>query len=81
MSNLSIIFNKGGNTMTLQCNSTDSIKNVLNKYCVKAQIDINDYTFYYNGAEIPKCDKTLFALNIMNLQSINVVNSKIVVGA
>ncbi len=81
MSNLSIIFNKGGNTMTLQCNSTDSIKNVLNKYCVKAQIDINDYTFYYNGAEIPKCDKTLFALNIMNLQSINVVNSKKVVGA
>ena len=81
MSNLSLIFNKGGNTMTLQCNSTDSIKNVLNKYCVKAQIDINDYTFYYNGAEIPKCDKTLFALNIMNLQSINVVNSKKVVGA
>ena len=81
MSNLSIIFNKGGNTMTLQCNSTDSIKNVLNKYCVKAQIDINEYTFYYNGAEIPKCDKTLFALNIMNLQSINVVNSKKVVGA
>ena len=81
MSNLSIIFNKGGNTMTLQCNSTDSIKNVLNKYCVKAQIDINDYTFYYNGAKIPICDKTLFALNIMNLQSINVVNSKKVVGA
>ena len=81
MSNLSIIFNKGGNTMTLQCNSTDSIKNVLNKYCVKAQIDINDYTFYYNGAVITICDKTLFALNIMNLQSINVVNSKKVVGA
>ena len=81
MSNLSIIFNKGGNTMTLQCNSTDSIKNVLNKYCVKAQIDINEYAFYYNGAEIPICDKTLFALNIMNLQSINVVNSKKVVGA
>ena len=81
MSNLSLIFTKEGNSMTMQCNSSDTLENVLNRYCAKAQINISDYKFYYNTKEIPICNKTLFALDIKNLQCINVVNAQKVIGA
>ena len=81
MSNLSIIFNKGGNSITMQCNANDPLDNVLNRFCIKSEVNINEVTFYYNGRELPICNKTLFNLGIQNFQNINVVESKKVVGA
>ena len=81
MSNLAIIFDFSGNTLTLQCKGNEVIDDVFKRFCVKAQLNINDVIFYYNSTEMNKTSgKTLDALGVKNLFKFSVVN-KSVIGA
>ncbi len=80
MSNLSVIFDYSGNSLTLQCKGNEVIDDVFKRFCVKAQMNINDVTFYYNSTEVKSSGKTLDALGIKNLFRFSVVG-KSVIGA
>ena len=79
MSNLAVIFDYGGNSLTLQCKSNEVIDDVLRRFCVKAQLDINDVTFYYNSQVIKLSGKTLEALGVKNLFKFSVVGKSVTV--
>ena len=80
MSNLAVIFDFSGNSLTLQCKSNEVIDEVFKRFCFKAQLNINDVSFYYNSTELKLSGKTLEALGVKNLFRFSVVG-KTVVGA
>ncbi len=81
MSHLSLIFNYQGKSLTLQCIPTETLNQVFNRYCIKADLNIKDVKFYKNGKELKGCEKTLSALELTNYANIDVTYAKYVIGA
>ena len=81
MSNLSLVFTFQGNNVVIQCQESDKIEEVFNKYCFKAGLEPNDLKFYYNGKEVRRCGKTLFALGISKNGKFDVVSTTHLLGA
>ena len=81
MSQLAVYFNYEGKNVAIQCQESDKIDDVFNKYCAKAGLDVNDTKFYFNSKEVKRCGKTLFALGVGNFGNFNVVSSKYLMGA
>ena len=81
MSQMAVLFLLEGKVITIQCQESDKIDDVYNKYCFKSGLDPNDIKFYYQSKEVKRCGKTLFALGILNNGKFNVVSSKYLVGA
>ena len=80
MSNLNLIFNFKGNKLTMQCQDTDKLKDVLQKFANKVQRNVDDLDFYINTIRLVPCDKTLFNLQIKTFYTINVVDKYQVYG-
>ena len=81
MSNLTLIFNYQGKPLTLQCKESETLNNVFQRYCTKADLQLDDVKFYMNSKELRKCDKTLAALGLANRTTLDVILAKYVVGA
>lgn len=81
MSQMAVLFLLEGKVITIQCQESDKIDDVFNKYCAKAGLDVNDTKFYFNSKEVKRCGKTLYALGIVNNGKFNVVSSKYLLGA
>ncbi len=79
--NLTIIFSFGGNKLSMQCQRSEKIEDVFQRFCVKAQVNINDVKFYYNSTEFKVWGKTLEQLNLQNFLTIEVVMDKNLRGA
>ena len=81
MSNISVVFNYEGNSITLQCKTTEVVDDVFRRFCFKSGTNINEVKFYYNSSEVKQSGKTLEALGVKNFFNFNVVKASIVVGA
>ena len=81
MSRLNLIFNFQGKSLTLQCTENETLNQIYKRYCVKADLNINDVKFYNHGKELKGCDKTLSALGLNNFNNIDVTLAKYVIGA
>ena len=81
MDNLTIIFSLGGNKLSMQCQKSEKIEDVFKRFCIKAQVDINDVKFYYNSTEFKVWGKTIEQLNMQNFFTIEVVMDKNLRGA
>ena len=81
MSNLTIIFNFQGKSLTLQCTPSETLNEIFKRYCIKADLNLNDVKFYKNGKELRGCEKTLSALDLKNYDTIDVTMAKYVIGA
>ena len=81
MSQMAVLFLLEGKVISIQCQESDKIDDVFNKYCFKTGLDPNDTKFYYQSKEVKRCGKTLYALGIANNGKFNVVSSKYLVGA
>ena len=78
---MNLFFNFQGTVISVQCCDNDSLRSVFNKYCTKAEIKLEDAKFYHNGKEVAPCDKTLFALQLSDRSTFNVVLARYVIGA
>ena len=81
MSNLNLVFNLQGKSITLQCNPSETLNQVFKRYCTKVDLNINEIKFYKNSKELRGCEKTLSALDIKNYTTIDVTMAKYVIGA
>ena len=81
MSNLTLIFTYQGKPLTLQCTPAETLNQVFQRYCTKAELKLDDVKFYMNSKELRKCDKTLAALGISNRTNLDVILAKYVIGA
>ncbi len=81
MSNLSLVFTFQGNNIVIQCQESDKIEDVFNKYCFKAGLQPNDLKFYFNSKEVKRCGKTLYALGISKNGKFDVVSTTHLLGA
>ena len=81
MSNLSLIFNYQGKPLTLQCTQNETLNQVFKRYCIKAELNIDDVKFYMNSKELKGCEKTLAALGLGNRTNLDVILAKYVIGA
>ena len=79
--NITLIFDVGGNKMTMQCQKTDKIDDVFQRFCTKAQVNLDEVQFYYNSTVWTYKDKTLEQLGLQNYFTFTVVSAKTVVGA
>ena len=80
MSNLNLIFNFKGNILAMQCQDTDKLKDVLQRFANKVEKNVHDLDFYINSIRLVPCDKTLFTLQIKTFYTINVVDKYQVYG-
>jgi hypothetical protein len=73
--NLTINFQyNGANRISIQCRSTEKIKDVLQKFCCKAGEQANSLNFYYNSIKIKDNDiTTIDELNIKDKGIVDVV--------
>jgi hypothetical protein len=73
--NLTIYFQyNGANRISIQCRSTEKIKDVLQKFCCKAAEQANSLNFYYNSIKIKANDiTTIDELNIKDNGIVDVV--------
>ena len=81
MSNMTVSFNKGGELIVIQCTSNDTLNKIFDRYCLKAGLNRNEPTFYYNSQQIEGDNNTLEQHKIANRGVFDVVLSKYVVGA
>ena len=81
MSQLNLIFNYQGKSLTLQCTPNETLNQIYKKYCIKADLNEKDIKFYKNGKELKGCEKTLSALGIKSFTTIDVTLAKYVIGA
>ena len=81
MSHLNLIFNFQGKSLTLQCTENETLNEIYKRYCIKADLNINDIKFYKNGKELKGCEKTLSALGIHPNSTFDVTLGKYVIGA
>ena len=49
-----IIFNYNGETIVIQCQKEEKLKEICEKFAIKIQIDLNKLFFLYNGNQIDK---------------------------
>ena len=54
MSEAKVIFNFNEFNTTVLCSLNEKLKNIIERFCSKAQIDINKIYFLYNGNMINK---------------------------
>jgi hypothetical protein len=47
-----VIFFYNGITTQIQCNSSDKMKDICERFCTKANIEINSGCFLYNGDKV-----------------------------
>ena len=47
-----VMFFYNGITTEIQCNTSDKMKDICERFCSKANIDINSGCFLYNGDKI-----------------------------
>ena len=80
-SNLNIVFNFAGNSITLQCKGNEVVDDVFKRFCAKAGVNSNDVKFYYNSSEVKYSGKTLENLGVKNFFNFSVVSAKHVSGA
>ena len=80
MSNINLLFLYQGKNLSMQCQESDKLNDVFQRFATKVQRNVNDLQFYYNAKEVPSCDKTLFNLQIKSYQTFNVVD-KTIIGA
>ena len=73
MSNINLIFIFKGNIIALQCQVTEKLKDVFQRFANKIEIDVIYLDFYFNSMRLVPCDKTLFNLQIKNFSQINAV--------
>jgi len=73
MSNINLIFIFKGNKITLQCQVTEKLKDVFQRFASKIEKDVKDLEFYFNSMRLVPCDKTLFNLQIKSFSEINAV--------
>ena len=78
MSNLNLVFNFQGNSITMQCNSSEKLIDVYTRLCSKIGKNLSDCSFYRNAKEVPPCNKTLENLQITNFNSFVVVLKNII---
>ena len=81
MSDLNIIFNFQGNSVPVQCKSSDKLKDIYIKFCNKVQKNPKDIKFYLNSREVPSCEKNLEQLGVGNYYQFNAVFESNVLGA
>ena len=83
-----IIFNYNGNLTIIQCNKEEKMKEIFNKFILKAQIDKNLITYIYSGnsnineelkfEEIANQeDKLRNKMNILVYDNNNIINNNI----
>jgi hypothetical protein len=70
-----------GKSLTLQCTENETLNQIYKRYCIKADLNINDVKFYKNGKELKGCEKTLSALGITTFTNIDVTLAKYVIRA
>ena len=49
MSELKVTFQYKGSTVAMQCSRKDKLRNVIEHYATKSEVDINRAYFLYNG--------------------------------
>ena len=81
MSQFNLFFNYQGKSLTLQCKQSDTLNQIFNRYCIKADLNINDIKIYLSGKELKGCEKTLSALGIHPNSTFDVNLGKYVIGA
>ena len=81
MSDLNIIFVYQGNSVPVQCKSSDKLKDIYIKFCNKVQKSPNDLKFYLNSREVPSCEKNLEQLGVRNYCQFDAVFESNVTGA
>ena len=81
MSNMTLSFNKNGELVVIQCTSNDTLNKIFDRYCIKAGVNRNEPTFYYNSRKITGDDRPLREHNIVDRGVFDVVLSQYVVGA
>ena len=81
MSQFNLFFNYQGKSLTLQCKQSDTLNQIFNRYCIKAELNINDIKIYLSGKELKGCEKTLSALGIGSFTTFDVTLAKYVIGA
>ena len=80
MSNINLIFNYQGNNLSMQCQDSEKLKDVFQRFASKVQKNVNDLDFYFNSIQLIPCDKTLFNLQLRTFSTITAVD-KYVTGA
>ena len=78
---LNLFFKKGDISIVIQCQQSDKIREVFQKYCTKSGDKLDELVFYYNSKVVKASDKSLFALGISNRSTFDVVDPKYVIGA
>ena len=81
MSKLAVVFKYQEKNMTIQCMNTDTLNQIFNRYCTKANLERNDVKFYSDAKEIRGDDNSLDSHKIKNYHTFNVVMAKYVIGA
>ena len=76
MSNMTLSFNKNGELVVIQCTSNDTLRKIFDRYCIKAGVNRNEATFYYNSQKMIEDDRTLQEHNIVHRGVFDVVMSK-----
>lgn len=77
MSNINLIFIYKGNNLSMQCMSTDKLRDVYTRFATKMQKNIDDFSYFSNAKEVPPCDKTLEQLQLRNYFTFNVVQKDV----
>ena len=72
----SIEFNYNGNKIIIKCNKEDKIKDIINRYILKASIDKNSVIFLYSGNKIDEELKLLEMIGNKEEIKILVLDSK-----
>lgn len=44
-----VVFQLNGNNITIQCTSQQAMSEICKRFCIKANIIIEEYLFLYNG--------------------------------
>ena len=78
MSNINLLFVYQGKNLSMQCQESDKLNDVFQRFATKMERNVNDLAFYYNAKEVPSCDKTLFNLQIKSFQTFNVVEKNVI---
>ena len=62
----------------MQCQESDKLNDVFQRFATKMERNVNDLAFYYNAKEVPSCDKTLFNLQIKSNSTFSVVQKNVI---
>ena len=81
MTSITLIFVFQGKPLTLQALTSECLIDVMKRYAIMNDLNIDDIKFYNYSYELKPCSKTLAELGISNRTNIDVVLAKYVIGA